>query len=184
MHRGCYESTTGKKISDDGGSAIWANVMQPFDRPGEPVCFNDNIRIAFTGLLMALQVLTVIWFGMIIRVAYGVISGKGAQDSRSDDEDEGEEEEIEEIEYEEKIATFDGLNDHANHQVEQPIEEEVDAESLNLGLRKKNGSSSMNGNTPRRSSRRTGAGRATALSIPGHGDRKELLGRIGCDKPS
>lgn len=181
MKQGCYESTTGKKISNDGGSAVWWNVMQPFDRPGGTICFNDNIRIAFTGLLMALQVLTLIWFGMIIRVAYGVLSGKGAEDSRSDDE--AEDEEFEEIEYyEDEIKTFDGVNELATRKLALPIEEDVDAEEMNLGMRRK--SNPSNNSAPRRSTRRTGSGRATALSIPGHGDKKELLGRIGCDKPS
>jgi len=26
-------------------------------------------------------------------------------------------------------------------------------------------------------------GMSSGISIPGHGDKKELLGRIGCDKP-
>jgi len=82
-------------------------------------------------------------------------------------------------------VAFDGVSEHATRYNDVPIEEEVDAESLNLGMRRKTspGGGSAN-STPRRSSRRTGVGRATALSIPGHGDSKELLGRIGCDKPS
>lgn len=130
---------------------------------------------------MALQVLTLIWFGMIIRVAYGVLSGKGAEDSRSDDE--AEDEEFEEIEYyEDEIKTFDGVNELATRKLALPIEEDVDAEEMNLGMRRK--SNPSNNSAPRRSTRRTGSGRATDLSIPGHGDKKELLGRIGCDKPS
>jgi len=128
---------------------------------------------------MALQVLTLIWFGMIIRVAYGVLSGKGAQDSRSDDEGEDEDDEVEEVEEEVEIDSFDGTNDSmAKLKEAAPIEEEVDAEALHFRT------NSPPANTPRRSSRKSGAGRATAISIPGHGDKKELLGRIGCDKPS
>lgn len=145
--------------------------MQPFNSPDKFVCFNNRIRVSFLNLLLALQVLTLIWFGMIIRVAYRVLSGKGAEDVRSDDEGE---DEIEEEEVEVEIPSYETHGDKAKA---HPVEE-VDAESLNH-KRRKNGAP-----TPvRRSSRRAG-GRATAISIPGHGDHKELLGRIGCDKPS
>ncbi|OAX33934.1 longevity assurance proteins LAG1/LAC1 [Rhizopogon vinicolor AM-OR11-026] len=40
----------------------------------------------FVYLLMALQIIQMIWFWMICRVAWRVISGQGASDSRSDDE--------------------------------------------------------------------------------------------------
>ncbi|KAE9972056.1 hypothetical protein BLS_004196 [Venturia inaequalis] len=182
MKQGCYNSTTGQMISEDGGTAVWWNVMQPFDRPGGTICYNNNIRIAFTALLMALQVLTLIWFGMILRVAYGVLSGKGAEDSRSDDE--GEDEEYEEIEYyDDKIKSFDGTNEIVTRTIALPIEEDVNAEEMNLGLRRKS-TSPTTASAPRRSTRRTGSARATALSIPGHSDKKDILGRIGCDKPS
>src|ERR1700760_1519525 len=87
MPYGCYDSVTSKRVSEDGGSAVLANVLQPFNDPKGLVCFNANIRYGFLGLLLALQTLTLIWFGMILRVAYGVLSGKAAQDSRSDDEE-------------------------------------------------------------------------------------------------
>jgi len=51
----------------------------------------------------------------------------------------------------------------------QPLEEEVGVESIDL----------------KGWERRTGLKRAassTAVSLPGHSDRKELLGRIGCEK--
>ena len=35
-----------------------------------------------------------------------------------------------------------------------------------------------------RNQKRSTAARASAISIPGRGDHKELLGRIGCDKPT
>ena len=56
------------------------------------VCWNDNIKWTFLGMLLALQcVCYSCWFGMIIRVAYKVLSGQGADDTRSDDEDEEDE---------------------------------------------------------------------------------------------
>lgn len=174
MPYGCYDSVTGQQISKNGGSSIWTNVLQPFNRPEGVICFNNTIRISFLGLLLALQVLTLLWFGMILRVAYRVLSGKGSEDPRSDDEAE-EEEEIEHEEFEVEIPTFEVHSDMAKA---HPIEEEVDADALNHKLRKSGAPVPL-----RRTSRRTGA-RATAISIPGHGDHKELLGRIGCDKPS
>jgi acyl-CoA-dependent ceramide synthase len=112
-----------------------------------------------------------IWFGMIIRVAYGVIIGKAAQDERS--EDEAEEEEIEE-EYE--VDDWD---------VKLPSLQSVqtlDPEALNkeniTGMPERASSPSS---VAKGRGRRAGAARASAISLP---DRKELLGRIGCDKPT
>lgn len=73
----------------------------------------------------------------------------------ADDPRSGDEAESEEAEYEYEEA--------------QPLEEEVGVELLDL----------------KGWERRTGMKRAassTAVSLPGHSDRKELLGRIGCEK--
>ncbi|GJE84990.1 longevity assurance proteins LAG1/LAC1 [Phanerochaete sordida] len=43
----------------------------------------------FNAMLCALQVIQLVWFGMICRVAYGVVTGRGAEDTRSDSEDDG-----------------------------------------------------------------------------------------------
>ena len=43
-------------------------------------------------MLGALQCVLLVWFSMIIKVAYKVLSGAPADDSRSDDEDDEEEE--------------------------------------------------------------------------------------------
>jgi acyl-CoA-dependent ceramide synthase len=64
------------------------------------VVFTKEILGTFVILLLALQVLTLMWFYMILRVAWKVIKGGGADDTRSDDEDDGEEEEEEDIEFE------------------------------------------------------------------------------------
>jgi len=40
----------------------------------------------FTGSLVAFQIIQMIWFTMICRVAWRVLTGKGAEDVRSDDE--------------------------------------------------------------------------------------------------
>ncbi|KAF4548288.1 TLC domain-containing protein 2 [Elsinoe fawcettii] len=157
MPYGCYDLSSGSKLSSGGGDKIWWNVLHAY-RGGEgEVCFNNKIRVSFLSLLLALQVLTVIWFGMICRVVYGVLTGKGADDTRSDDEGEDEEEEIEEKTPDKHVA------------IKTPKEEEVGVEELRFKRR----------STPPRT--RKSKGRASGISIPGHSDHKELLGRIGCD---
>jgi len=86
-----------------------ANRMQPgllsrldFDPPF--LGFRDPVRGSLVYLLIALQGILLVWFGMIVRVAWRVVSGNGAEDTRSDAEDEEEEEEEEESEGQEKSA--------------------------------------------------------------------------------
>ncbi|KAK8234392.1 TLC domain-containing protein [Phyllosticta capitalensis] len=186
MPYGCYDSVSGSMLPDspttpaNGGSEIAKEILQPFRDPGGVVCFNDRIRMSFLGLLGGLQVITVLWFYMIIKVAYRVLAGQGADDTRSDDEGEDEEEEShrpngadpeDSLRRHEKpgtealkIATLD----------QKPLEQEVGVEGL-----------AFNTPTRRRSERlyKRTAPRTSGISIPGHSDRKELLGRIGCDKP-
>ncbi|KAH6914962.1 longevity-assurance protein [Coprinopsis sp. MPI-PUGE-AT-0042] len=47
---------------------------------------DDRAYVGFVTLLWALQALQVVWFGMIVRVAYRVVTGSGAADERSDEE--------------------------------------------------------------------------------------------------
>jgi acyl-CoA-dependent ceramide synthase len=49
MPYGCFASTTGQQVSTDGGSAVLANVLQPFNDPDGLVCFNPVIRYGFLG---------------------------------------------------------------------------------------------------------------------------------------
>lgn len=58
---------------------------------GASVCFSAALQSAFVGLLLTLQLLTLVWFWMILKVAVKVVRGGTAEDSRSDDEDEVEE---------------------------------------------------------------------------------------------
>ncbi|KAI0796838.1 longevity assurance proteins LAG1/LAC1 [Abortiporus biennis] len=48
-----------------------------------------GMYIGFVTMLTALQIIQLMWFWMIVRVAYRVISGQGAEDTRSDSEDDG-----------------------------------------------------------------------------------------------
>ena len=85
MPYGCYNAETGVKTSEDGGNEVLSNVLHAYTSGNADVCFNEKIHYGFLGLLLALQVITIIWFGMICRVAYRVVLGKGADDTRSDD---------------------------------------------------------------------------------------------------
>ncbi|KAI0886265.1 longevity assurance proteins LAG1/LAC1 [Annulohypoxylon maeteangense] len=146
----CFKGTnanlTGPFPIPDG----WGHYLEPFSDFEGTICFSSSVQWGFLYCLLGLQVITIFWFFMIIRVAIRVLKGDGADDTRSDDE--GEEEE-EEFEYEEA----------------QPLEEEVGVEAIDL----------------KGWERRTGVKRAASssgVSLPGHSDRKELLGRIGCEK--
>lgn len=63
---------------------------------------NKPTHSAFVTLLVALQVILCIWFGMIVKVAWRVISGDGAVDSRSDEETTEDEYELDDAEEEKK----------------------------------------------------------------------------------
>lgn len=103
----------------------------------------------------------VLWFAMIMRVIYKVIKGTGADDVRSDDE--GEEEGVDE-----KVAELEAGDVVGVVPDYRAQEMEVGVEELSFVRGKKKGTTAR-------------GGRASGISIP---DRKELLGRIGCDKPS
>lgn len=124
-------------------------LFEPFYKSTGLVCFNNTVLWSFLTPLLLLQVITIVWFTMIVRVAMKVLRGDGAEDSRSDDEEEEEEEE--EFIY------------------EAALEEDVGVEALDFK------------NWERRSGIKRQAN-SSGVSLPGHSDRKELLGRIGCEK--
>jgi acyl-CoA-dependent ceramide synthase len=141
----------------------FAHLLEPFTDPGGLVCWTGKIKWGFLIALLFLQVLTLVWFSMIVKVAVKVLKGGQADDTRSDDEGEDQLEKEKQLE-KTKPGRLDELK------VLQPFEEEVGVESLRLKFRRSHGS-------PNRY--RKSASRASGISLP---DRKELLGRIGCDK--
>ncbi|KAK8145495.1 sphingosine N-acyltransferase lag1 [Beauveria asiatica] len=149
---GCYSGSNANIVGpQDPGDGL-GHLFEPYYNSTGRVCFNNNIKWAFLTPLLALQVITIIWFTMIVRVAIKVLRGDGAEDSRSDDEDE--EEKMEE----EEVFIY-----------EEALEEDVGVEALDF----------------KSWERRSGIKRqanSSSVSLPGHSDRKELLGRIGCDK--
>jgi len=100
---------------------------------------------------------------MIVKVAIRVLKGGDADDVRSDDEGEDEEELLDE----KIISTIEQIDEMEL----PPYEEEVGVESINLKGR------NFNTNKYKKTT-----SSASGVSLPGHSDRKELLGRIGCDK--
>jgi len=157
---GCYRGQNGAMTGPFPPSDRFFHLIDPFRDPEGVVCFNHEIKWGFLSCLLFLQGITILWFWMIIQVAIKVLRGGQADDTRSDDEDENNEEEDEKM-----SETFEQLD-------EKPLEEEVGVEGINL-----------KGRTSSASKRyRKSATTASGVSLPGHSDRKELLGRIGCDK--
>ena len=162
MNYGCFWGSNSDLHGPIDPPDRFSYLAQPFLDSEGLVCWNDRIKWAFMFTLLALQVLLLIWFGMIVRVALKVLRGGEADDSRSDDEGEDEDQEDIHKEISERDVIFE----------EPPLEEEVGVEAINLGNRK---------TSPNRRFRK-GGGAASGVTL--HSDRKELLGRIGCDKVS
>lgn len=152
-----------------GGNDVWHNLVKGYTDREAHVCWNSSIRFSFLTLLLCLQAIIFLWFYMIVKVVVNVVRGNSADDVRSDDE--GDDEEIEDVKtgYEAQLLPA------------APLEQEVGVESLNFATRK---SANANGAAAVRRSKNQRSTRSSGISIPGHGDHKELLGRIGCDKPS
>lgn len=162
MPYGCFSSTTGERYSADGGTDIVKHILQPFFDPDGSVCFNPRIRYSFLSLLLALQTITLIWFALILRIAFNVLTGKGADDSRSDEEEGIDNAGLDEVETGQTLDL-------------PPVEKEVDIDEIAWAKR----SSPM-----KVSGKRKAGARTSGISLAGHGNKKELLGRIGCDKPT
>ncbi|KAL8726951.1 MAG: hypothetical protein Q9166_006372 [cf. Caloplaca sp. 2 TL-2023] len=168
---GCYRGSNAKLEGPIDVPDDIDHLIQPFRDPEGLVCWNNNIKWAFLATLLTLQVLLLIWFGMIVRVAVKVLKGGEAEDSRSDDEESGEEdadEDDEKINHQRYPQVKSRMNSHLIEV--PPLEEEVGVESINLVSRNK---------SPNSKYRKMGS-TASGVHLPS--DRKELLGRIGCDK--
>ena len=205
---GCYRGSVRNLEGPIPTPNDWDHLIQPFKNPVGLVCWNNNIKWTFLIMLAALQVILLIWFGMIVRVAYKVITGKGAEDTRSDDEDDDEEED--EVEDEKPSKEYvDDVKPSVDPQDEY-LETEMLSTDPNFSLskstksrtksRSKSKSKSRSSSKGRRSSSdsistsSTGAQKQKSKHESAHSsgvnllgpssDRKELLGRIGCDKGS
>ena len=178
---GCYYGSTSDLKGPIAVPKDWDHLTQPFRDPEGLVCWDSGIGWTFLGLLGALQVVLLTWFVMILRVAWKVINGGEADDVRSDDEDS-------EVDEDEDAGLISSMAEKDSRSIRgaAPIEEDADGESVRLSSAPpaRQGRAS-----PVRVPRRGGDGHAastTGVNLKGHSssDRKELLGRIGCDKNS
>ncbi|EEA27924.1 hypothetical protein TMatcc_003775 [Talaromyces marneffei ATCC 18224] len=157
MSYGCYNGKTAQLYTTNGYPNRFAYMFGPYLSEEGPFCMNFTIKWIFLSLLLAIQVLSILWFGMILRVAINAVRSGSAEDSRSDDEDEGEEE-------------------------DEDVETSVNPSNESLGRATADKASGSEGSWRRAN--------APAPTRRGHGgilgdsDRKALLGRIGCDKPT
>lgn len=159
MPYGTYSTTTSERLSPDGGSKIFENVLQPFLNPdAATVQWNASARGVYIALLGGLQVLTCIWFAMICRVVARVLRGEGADDTRSDDE--GEEDDDSD-----KQPARPTLSQRGSYI-------EIAAEAEDLYLTAQRAGSGRIGVTRKKS-----RGISSGLSL---GDHKDILNRIGC----
>lgn len=154
---GCYTGKTAQLYTTNGYPNRFAYMFGPYLSEEGPFCMNFTIKWIFLSFLLAIQVLSILWFGMILRVAINAVRSGSAEDSRSDDEDEGEEE-------------------------DEDVEISVNPSSESLSRATADKASGSEGSWRRAN--------APAPTRRGHGgilgdsDRKALLGRIGCDKPT
>ena len=137
-------------------------LFEPFRNPTGIICFNDSYKWGFVYTLLTLQAILWLWFAMIVRVAVKVLKGGGADDSRSDDEDEDEDEQDEKIEQK-------PIRKSERQKNARPYEEEVGAGEITYNRQR---------TSPARRFRK-GGGVSSGVTL--QSDRKELLGRIGCD---
>ncbi|OJJ44799.1 hypothetical protein ASPZODRAFT_134939 [Penicilliopsis zonata CBS 506.65] len=143
MAYGCYSGTTAELVTTDGYPDRASYLLSPFKDINGPICMNRTVKWIFLSFLLFLQLLSIIWFGMIVRVAVGVLRTGNAEDTRSDDE-----------------------------------EEEIKAANGNLQAVGRDGATIVTGGSAVHA---RGRGR---VRLSEQSDRKALLGRIGCDRPT
>ena len=163
---GCYWGSASNLQGPVSAPDYLDHLLQPFRDPEGLVCWDNKIKWMFLTALLALQALLLVWFGMILKVASKVIRGGKAEDSRSDDEEFNEEDDDEEISHDEKICCHEGPPMKT-----PPLQEKV------VGVEGLHFTHHRTGPVKRF---RKGGSAASGVTISS--DRKELLGRIGCDK--
>jgi len=164
MPYGVYSTSSGARLSDNGGTNILDNLFQPMIHPdAQTVSFNANIRLLFLGLLSALQVITIGWFLMICRVVMRVLRGQGADDTRSDDEEEvGDEEDT-------TAPASAPIRSMPHTETEKPRFIEVESTSEDVSF--------VRSHKMQTTAKRRSKGISSSLNL---GDHKEILNRIGC----
>lgn len=152
---GCFTgsnaSLTGPFDPPTGKGLGLIYILEPLWRQNGLVCYNQTVKWSFLSALLFLQGITLCWFGMIVKVAVGVLKSDGAEGPRSDDE-------------------ADGLEDHEEVYEEIDLETEVGVGGLDLR------------SWERRSGVKITMATATGVSLSGHSDRRDILGRVGFEK--
>lgn len=185
MQYGCYSGATDRLLPDiPAHPDYFSHLLWPFWNLDNPVCLNREVKWIFLGMLLALQALSLIWFGMIINVIVGILRGGSAEDTRSDDEGEG-------AEHDEDVLDVENETNH-------PLQKRRGLNVTDLKACADGGSGAlvMNGagtaalggmgSKQRGASSSSGSARPTTVtrrSLLDGEKRKELLARIGCDKP-
>lgn len=164
MTVGCYSGPAHNLTGPHPPPAGWGYLLEPLYNPEGNVCYTPTVKWTFLGFLLGLQFLTLLWLVLIVKVAVRVIRGTGADDVRSDDEAAEEQEQVEQHHVEEK---------EEEEGEDVVYAQEVGADEIDFkGWNKRSGNKKRNGGAT-----------TSGVSLPGHhSDRKELLGRIGCEK--
>jgi acyl-CoA-dependent ceramide synthase len=160
---GCYNGSTNELIPDmPAHPDYFSHLLVPFKDIDDVICLNTQVKYIFLGMLLLLQSLSLVWFGMILKVVTGILTGGKAEDTRSDDED-GVYESVDEVEVQKKSR-------------------QMNVTDLNVCVG--SGSEVSSGitgvSTMTRPNPRVTTGRRMLMDAE---NRKELLARIGCDKP-
>lgn len=149
MDYGCFSGATGLP-EDPNTLGVW-RYLEPFFDQSSTICLDRKIKWTFLGMLIAIQSLSILWFSMIIKVAYQIISGGVGKDVRSSDEEESEDECV----------------------AEQPNQlDEKDAPSSASGQTSARDAAAARGGFFQR--------RRGRIRIPGSRERKDIIGRVGC----
>ncbi|KAL1957148.1 hypothetical protein VTO42DRAFT_6291 [Malbranchea cinnamomea] len=163
MPFGCYSGITGEMITTDGAPDNWSHLLYPFWDINGPICMSPRIKWTFLSFLLMIQTLSLIWFGMILRIAVNVLRSGVAEDTRSDDEDERVPENGTKVQNGDGFANGVTESSEAEHGWQRMVVSTgTDLNHPPVRIR-----------TPR--------GRVT---LSDQNERKALLGRIGCDKPA
>jgi len=150
MNYGCYSGAT-EELKDPDTLTSPGKYLEPFFDQNGTICLDKGVKWVFLSMLLMLQVLSIVWFGMILKVAFTILKRGAANDTRSGDEDD-DEDEIEETRPQEKMAP-----PTAPAKIRGSVGESVPIRSGIFA---------------------DGGGR---LRIPRSRDRKEMIGRVGCN---
>jgi acyl-CoA-dependent ceramide synthase len=162
---GCYNGATSELIPNmPAHPDNFAHLLGPFQDLDGVICLNQEVKYIFLGMLLLLQTLSMIWFGMIVKLIAGMVVGVKVEDVRSDDEED------EEVDGRDAAAGRRQLN---VTDVNVCVGGGSEMESMNVGMSKKP--------VPMPKPRVSVTSGRRRLGVPENS--KELLNRIGCEKP-